>query len=37
MIVSVWVAVSRLGYGCECMGCLYLGQDSGMKIWAGRI
>jgi hypothetical protein len=31
------LAVSRSGFECECMGCLYLGQDSGMRIWAGRI
>jgi hypothetical protein len=29
--------VSRSGYGCECMGWLYLRQESGMRIWAGSI
>jgi hypothetical protein len=37
MGVTDWQDVSRSGYGCECMGSLYLGQDSGMMIWAGCI
>jgi hypothetical protein len=28
------LAVSRSGYGCECMGLLYLVQDKGMLISA---
>jgi hypothetical protein len=31
------LSVSRLGYGSECMGWLNLGQDRGMRIWAGCI
>jgi hypothetical protein len=31
------LAISRLGYGCECMGWLYLGQDKCMRIRAGCI
>jgi hypothetical protein len=31
------LAVSRSGYGCECMGWLNLSQDRGMRIWAGCI
>jgi hypothetical protein len=29
--------VNRSGCGFECMGCLYLGQDRGMRIWAVHI
>jgi hypothetical protein len=29
--------VSMSGYGCECKGWLYLGQNRGMNIWAGCI
>jgi hypothetical protein len=31
------LAVSSSGYGCECMGWLYLSQDSSLRIWAGGI
>jgi hypothetical protein len=31
------LSVSRLGYVSECMGWLNLGQDRGMRIWAGCI
>jgi hypothetical protein len=29
--------LSRSGYGCECMGCLYLGQYGSVREWAGCI
>jgi hypothetical protein len=31
------LAVSKSGYGWECMGSLYLGQDRSMRILAGCI
>jgi hypothetical protein len=35
--VRVWADLSISGYGCKYMGCLNLGQDRGMNIWAGCI
>jgi hypothetical protein len=29
--------VCRSGYGCECMGLLYLSQDMGVSVWADCI
>jgi hypothetical protein len=31
------LAVSGRGYWSECRGWQYLGQDRGMRIWAGSI
>jgi hypothetical protein len=31
------LAVTRSGYGCECMGSLNLGQDRGVTVKAGCI
>jgi hypothetical protein len=31
------LAVSRSGYGCECMGWLYLDQDRGVSVLNGFI
>jgi hypothetical protein len=29
--------VSRIRYDCENMGCMYLGQDRRVSVWAGYI
>jgi hypothetical protein len=31
------LAVSRSGYGCECMDWLYVDQDRGVSVWNGCI
>jgi hypothetical protein len=31
------LAVTMSGYRCQEMGCLYLGKDRGVRVWAGCI